>query len=126
MRNRTTPPVSAPGPGNMAQGLMQLKSAVDLIQAALPNLASGSQQHRDALQAVSRLSKHLPQGAPTAGTQQTQLMDLLRSTMRNALMQKIMSQRGGKGGPPGTPDDGGGTQPPGDQSPPPSTPLPGA
>jgi hypothetical protein len=126
MRQRAAPPVSAPGPGNMAQGLMQLKSAVDLIQQALPMLAAGSQQHRDAVQAVSRLSRHLPQGAPTAGAQQTQIMDLLRSTMRNALMQKLMSQRGGQGGPPGTPDGGGGAQPPGDQPPAPSTPLPGA
>jgi hypothetical protein len=110
----------------MAQGIMQMKTAVDMLQACLPNLAAGSQQHRDCVNAIGRLAKHLPQGAPTAGTQQTQLMDLLRSTMRNALMQKIMSQRGGQGGPPGTPDGGGGATPPGDQAPPPSTPLPGA
>ena len=118
--------------GNMAQGLMMLKAAVDMLQQALPQLASGSQQHKDAVQAIGRLARHLPQGAPTAGAQQTQLMDLLRSTMRNALMQKLMSQRGGQGGggggPPGTPDGGGGAGPPGggDEAPPPSTPLPGA
>jgi hypothetical protein len=111
----------------MAQGLMQMKTAVDMLQASLPNLATGSQQHKDCLNAISRLARHLPQGAPTAGTQQTQISDLLRSTIRNALMQKIMSQRGGQGGPPGgTPDGGGGAQPPGDQAPPPATPLPGA
>jgi hypothetical protein len=128
MRQRMSPPVSAPGPGNMAQGLMQMKTAVDMLQASLPNLATGSQQHKDCLNAISRLAKHLPQGAPTAGTQQTQIQDLLRSTMRNALMQRIMSQQGGgQGGPPGgTPDGGGGAQPPGDQAPPPATPLPGA
>ena len=116
--------------GNMAQGLMMLKTAVDMLQQALPQLASGSQQHKDAVQAIGRLARHLPQGAPTAGAQQTQLQDLLRSTMRNALLQKLMGQRGGQGqgaGPPGTPEGGGG--PPGggdDQAPPPSTPLPGA
>lgn len=125
-RQRMSPPVSAPGPGNMAQGLMQLKTAVDLMQAALPNLATGSPQHRDCVRAISSLARHLPQGAPAVGAQQTQLQDLLRSTMRNALMQKIMGQKGG-GGPPGPPDGGGGGMPPdADQSPPPSTPLPGA
>jgi hypothetical protein len=114
-RRSQQPPVSAPGMGNMAQGLMQVKTAVDMLQSALPNLASGSQQHKDVIGAIGRLSRHLPQGAPTAGVQQTQLMDLLRNTVRNAIMQKLMSQRGGQ-------------QPPGqEQQPPvPSTPLPGA
>lgn len=127
-RQRMSPPVSAPGPGNMAQGLMQLKTAVDLMQAALPNLATGSQQHKDCVQAISRLSRHLPQGAPTAGAQQTQIGDLLRSTIRNALMQKLMQQKGSQGGPPGPPDGGGGgAMPPDTEQPPaPSTPLPGA
>lgn len=131
-RQRMAPPVSAPGPGNMAQGLMQLKTAVDMMQAALPNLATGSQQHKDCVKAISSLSRHLPQGAPTAGAQQTQIMDLLKNTVRNALMQRLMLQRqgqgGGQGGPPGPPDGGGGgAMPPGsEQSPTPSTPLPGA
>jgi hypothetical protein len=114
-----SPPVSAAGPGNVAQGLMQLKTAVDMLTSALPNLAAGSQQHRDALRAMQTLSRHLPQGAPTAGVQQTQIGDLLRNTLRNAITQKIMQQRGGgAGGPPG---GGGGPQPPM-----PSTPMPGA
>lgn len=126
------PPVSAPGPGNVANGLMMIKTAVDMLQQALPQLAAGSQQHRDVVQAVGRLARHLPQGAPTAGAQQTQLQDLLRSTIRNALMQKLMASKGGQGGqggPPGPPDGGGGgPMPPtdgGDASTP-STPLPGA
>lgn len=118
-RNRQTAPVSAPGPGNVASGMMLLKSAVDMMQQALPMLPSGSQQHRDVLKALQQLSRHLPQGAPTAGVQQTQLGDMLRNTVRNALMQRLMSQRGGGGAKPGA---GG----PGGAAPPPSTPLPGA
>jgi hypothetical protein len=91
---------------------VQLQNAVAMIQAALPNLPAGSQQHRDALRAVTALSRHLPQGAPSAGVQQTQLGDLLRGTIRNALMQRLMSQRGAQGGGPPPPQ--------------PSTPLPGA
>jgi hypothetical protein len=103
----------------MADGLMRLKTAVDMIQNALPNLPAGSQQHKDALRAVTALSRHLPQGAPTAGVQQTQLGDLLRGTMRNALLQKLMSSQGGPGGPGGGP--AGGMSPPQ-----PSTPMPGS
>ena len=122
-RSRQGAQVSAPGMGNMAQGLMQLKTAVDMLQTALPNLMAGSQQHKDVLNALSRLTRHLPQGAPTAGVQQTQLMDLLRNTVRNALMQKLMGQRGQPpGGPtPGGPPGGCGGEPPAT-----STPLPGA
>jgi hypothetical protein len=92
---------------------MQLKTAVDMIQAALQSLPAGSQQHKDALKAITALSRHLPQGQPTAGAQQTQLGDLLRQTIRNAVMQRIQMRGQGGGG------DGG-------DQPSPSTPLPGA
>ena len=120
-RRGAGPPVSAPGPGNMAQGLMMLKQASDILTAALPNLDPGSPPHKDALRSLTTLSRHLPQGAPTAGVQQTQIGDMLRNTVRNALLQKIMQQRGGQGGGQGGPSPG---MPP--QAPQPSTPLPGA
>jgi len=105
---------------------MGLKSAVDMITQALPNLPAGSQQHKDAIKAIQALSRHLPQGTPTAGVQQTQLGDMLRNTIRNALMQKIIGQQSGNPqGPqgPGGPPSGAAGMP----SPPtPSTPLPGA
>jgi hypothetical protein len=113
----------------MAQGLMMLKNAVDMIHQALPNLDASSPMHKDAVKALTAITKHLPQGAPTAGVQQTQLGDMLRNTIKNALLQKIMAQRqqgGGQGG-----GAGAGQGP--DQSPPgmptqpvPATPLPGA
>lgn len=114
-RQGAQPPVSAPGMGNMAQGLMRIKTAVDMLQSALPSLPVGGQQHRDVLRAVTTLARHLPQGAPTAGVQSTFLQDLLRMTQRNALMQKLRGGGGGAG-PPGQ----------GQQPPVPSTPLPGA
>ena len=103
---------------------MTLKNAVDMMQQALQMLPPGSQQHKDCLKAITSISRHLPQGEPTAGAQQTQLGDILRSTIRNAMLQKVAQTRGiggslGVGG-----GDGGGGG--GDQSaPPPSTPLPG-
>lgn len=83
-----------------------LMQAVGLIQQALSGLQPGSPMHKDALQAATRLSRHASQGQPTAGVQQTQLQDLLRNVLRNALLQRIMSQKGQQGpqpppGPPG-------------------------
>ena len=117
MQQRAGPQASAPGPGDQGNSLMMLKNAVDMIQAALPGLGAGSKSHAAALSALRSLSRFIPQGSPTAGVQQTQLMDLLRNTVRNALMQKMMQQGGGGGG------RGQGQQA---QAPMPSTPMPGA
>jgi len=107
------PDPSTPGPGNQANSLMMLKNAIDLIQQSLGGLDTGTPPHRDALNALRQLSRHIAQGAPTAGVQQTQLGDLLRMIMRSALLQKLRGQQGGGGGQ-------------GPQAPMPSTPLPGA
>jgi len=106
------PDPSTPGPGNQANSLMMLKNAIDLIQQSLGGLDAGTPPHRDALNALRQLSRHIAQGAPTAGVQQTQLGDLLRMIMRSALLQKLRGQQGGGGQ--------------GQQAPMPSTPLPGA
>lgn len=91
---------------------MQVKMALDMLQNALPQLGMGSDVHRDVIQAVTRLSRHLPQGIPTAGAQQGSIQDLMRNTVRNAMMQRLMANQQGGGGAP--------------QPMQPSTPLPGA
>jgi hypothetical protein len=124
-RRQTGPQITAPGMGDHADAMTKVQNAVALIQQALPGLPQGSPIHTAALQAVTRMSRHMAQGAPTVGVQQTQLMDLMRSTMRNALLQKIMgnqAQAGGPGGGPAPPLPGGAPA----QAPMPSTPLPGA
>jgi len=98
-------------------------NALALLQQALPGLMPGSPVHRDALRALNSLSKHVAQGGTTSGVQQTQLQDMLRNTVRNALLQKIMGQQASAqqgGQPAGMPA---GAMP---QAPMPSTPLPGA
>jgi len=89
---------------------MQVKMALDMLQGALPQLGMGGDVHRDVINAINRLSRHLPQGIPTAGAQQTAAQDLVRNTQRNAMLQRIMAQMGQGGG----------------QQPQPSVPLPGA
>jgi hypothetical protein len=101
----------------MADGLGKTKTAVDLLQAALSNFEPGSPQHRDILNALRSLSRHLPQqNAGQTGLQETHLMDLLRKMKQNPVMQALSGLLGGGG-------EGG---PPGPQPPQPSTPLPGA
>lgn len=109
-RRQQGPGVSAPGPGNNADSLVKLQNAIALMQDALQGLPAGSPSHRDVLRALNSLSRHIAQGQPTAGVQQTQLQDMLRNTMKNALLQKIAGNQG-QGKPP---------------APTPSTPLPGA
>ena len=110
MRQRQGPQQSAPGPGAQADALNKLSAAIELIQAALPGLGAGTPPHKDALKAVTALSRHLAQGSPTAGVQKTMFSDMLQGTVRNALLQKLQA---------------GGQNQPGQQPPMPSQPQPG-
>ena len=108
------PQASAPGEGDQGNAMMLIKNGLDLLQQALGSLDHSTPIYRDTLNAMSRITRHLSQGAPTAGVQQTQLGDLLRMVMRTAMLQKLRGQQG---------QAGGGQQA---QPPMPSTPLPGA
>lgn len=118
-RRQQGPQVSAPGPGDQANSMSMLQNAIAMMQQALPGLGTGTPAYRDTLRALQSLSRHIAQGQPTAGLQQTQIGDLLRGVARNALLAKIMQahrQQQEQGG-----GDQGGPAPPM-----PSTPLPGA
>ena len=126
-RASQNPQMSAPGPGNTANSMNQLLTAIQQIQQAIQGLQPGTPLHRDALQAVTRLSRHLPQGAPTAGVQMTGMRDLIRQISQSPFMAQVMQQlSGGGGGGAGGRNQGGpaGAQP--NLAPMPSTPLPGA
>lgn len=120
-RQQNSPPVTAPGPGNMAQGMMMMTNAHGLLTQALQNFPAGSPQWKDVHKALGMIAKHMSQGAPGAGVQQTQLGDMLKSVVRNMFLQKIMQSRSQSPG--GKPDEPGGSAP---GIPSPATPLPGA
>jgi hypothetical protein len=119
-RSRMGPQVSAPGPGNQADSMNLIISAIQTLKQAGLGLQPGSRIHNDVFRTISQLSRHLGGAAgigPAAGIQQTMLGDQLKRTVQGALLSKIMGQQGqggkpGQGGPP--------------QAPMPSTPLPGA
>jgi hypothetical protein len=128
------PQVSAPGPGDMSNSTTLIMQAYGLLKQAIPGLQPGSPIEQDVMKITQRLSRHLPQGQPALGVQQTQLQDLLRNVLKNALLSKIMGQMKppGQGAAGGPGEAGGGPAPPGAppgamaQAPTPSTPLPGA
>jgi hypothetical protein len=122
------PQTSAPGPGDQASAMTMVTTALGMLNQAIPGLQPGQPIYRDVLRAAQMLSKHAAQGGPGAGVQATQLQDLLRNVMKNALLSRIMGQQQQKPGG-GSPDQPAGASPlPGAsaQAPMPSTPLPGA
>jgi hypothetical protein len=127
-RNQMGPQISAPGPGNMADAMTKIQQAIGILQQALPGLPLGQKLHTDVTRSIGNLSRHLGGQAgmgPAAGVQKTSLMDQLRDTIRNQMLQRVLGQQGqarpgaGAGGPAGP-------QPPGGPPPMPSTPFPGS
>ena len=120
-RQQMGPQPTAPGPGNMAQGISLLNQAHGFLAQAVAMFPPGSPQSKDVLDAMKRLGRHMSQTAPTAGVQMTQMGDMMRGITRNAVLQNIMQrlgQGGSQGGPPQAMGGGG--------APPPSAPLPGS
>jgi hypothetical protein len=112
----------------MASAMNDLNTAIQLMQKAMMSLPAGSPLHKDVNSAIGRMSRHLPQGAPTEGVQLTGLKDLLRNVMQGGFLGKIMQQMGqGQAGQPGGgPDQSAGPSPNLAMQGTPSTPLPGA
>jgi len=80
-------PMAAPqgNPGNAMAAVSKIKSALTLLQEALPAIPMGSDVHGDVLKAVSMLAKHA--SSDQQGTDQQQITQLM------ALMQKLAQQR---------------------------------
>lgn len=112
-------PASPPtgNPGEMAQAVAQLREAVRIIEKALPRLQVGSEPHKEAVKAISGLSKAVPATEEMPGIQNSTLMGMQRSAKEGAQMQALMRMMGaqGGGGGGGAPGAGGppGMMPPG-------------
>lgn len=114
------PQPSAPGPGDNASAMNKIMQALAMIQQAQVGLPPGSPLHKDVVDAVKRLSRHLPAGKPTAGVQLTGVQDMMKQIMSGGFLPQILQQlaKGGGG------DGSAGAQP--SLAPNPSMPLPGA
>lgn len=109
-RQQMGPQPTAPGPGDMSQGTVLMTQAHGLLTQALQMFPGQSQQYKDVHRALGVLGRHMSQNAPTAGAQQTNIMDQIRNIAKNTLLQHIMSSggQGASGGPPGGGGPGGG------------------
>jgi hypothetical protein len=116
--------VHSSNPGLAAKSLAQVGEAIRILELALPNVPPGTPVHKDVLDSISKLAKHVPAGSQVNGVQMTELADLQRSASQNAMLQAVMRQSaqpggpggpGGAGAPPAIPQPGGppGGMPPG-------------
>lgn len=103
-------PVSAPtgNPGKSAAALAKAREAVKLLEAALPDLPTGSDPYKAVLSSIQGISKHISPADEVPGVQQTALRDLQQSAGKGAMMQQLMRSMGGGEGAPGA---GGGAAP---------------
>lgn len=100
---------SAPGPGNMGDGMQKVSYALQALMEAQKSFPPGTPAFKDINQAIGRLQRHMAQGSPAAGSQMTFLRDLIRGLMRNFNLQQVMAQAGGQGN--ASPAMGGGPSP---------------
>lgn len=113
----STGPASPPtaNPGLQADASSKIREAVHLLEMALPNLPTGSEQHKAAIDSLSKLSKAFPATEEQPGIQKTQLLGLAQRAQQQAMLQQVMRQaqsaqpQPGAGGP--SPDAGGGQAP---------------
>jgi len=100
-------PMMAPqgNPGNALAAASKVKSAVTLLQEALPAIPMGSDVHNDVLKAVGMLAKHAENQPATDQSQITQLMALIQrlaTQQPNAALQR-MAQPASPNSPPALP-----------------------
>jgi hypothetical protein len=117
-RQQQTPQPTTPGAGDQGDSLMMVKQAMEMLQQALNGLGAGTPAYRAAVRSLGLLNQHLPQGAPTAGVQQTFQKDIARRLAKNWLLQQVNANQQAGGGAGGGGGQGG--------QPMPATPLPGA
>ena len=95
-----TGPVSAPGAqaGTHAQGMTQVKTALEMLQKALPGIPMGSDLHKEVMKAISGISKNMT-GDSGGGDVMQQLAQLARSAQadpaRAAAMRAVPPTPGG-------------------------------
>jgi hypothetical protein len=84
--------VASSNPGLAAKSLAQIGQAIQILEMALPNVPAGAPVHKDVLDAIQKLAKHVPAGSQVHGVQMTELADMQRSAQQNAMLQAVMRQ----------------------------------
>lgn len=89
-------PASPPtgNPGLMADAMSKVRTCVDMLEAALPGLELGTDQHKAVLKAITDLSKVVPATEAVPGVQTAQLAGLQQSAQQSAPLQAIARAMG--------------------------------
>ena len=87
-----TPPTG--NPGLAADAMSKVREVVHLLELALPNLPTGSDPHKDVLDAIGKLSKSVPPSEGIPGIQTTQLAGLQRQAQQSAPLQALARAMG--------------------------------
>jgi hypothetical protein len=115
--------VPSANPGAQAAALSEVRTAIQILEKALPGLGTGTEPYTAALNAIKALARHASPSSEIPGQQQTALRNLQANAGRDQGLQQLMRSMGGAqggapggmpgGGPQGMPGMGGGTPPTG-------------
>jgi len=98
-RLRGPSPAALPGLGAQADGLGDVRTAIGLLQAALPKLGMGSEVHKAVVKAIQSVSPHLPgDGGDASKLHLAQLAQLADNVRRHAMLAHL--QQNAAGAPP--------------------------
>ena len=106
------PPMGGAGPatmptqmhGSQQQGMAALKTALEALQKALPQLPMGSALHQSVVKALGDIAKHLEKDGGAGGDQagiMQQIMEMARAAKTQPNMAAMMPGGAPAGGPPG-------------------------
>ncbi len=84
-------------------GLAQLGLIVKLMEEAIPKVGATSEAGRDLLQALTRLSKHIPPGAVSPAAEKNQMESMMLKQAQAGPQIAAMRQGGAGGAPPPAP-----------------------
>ena len=97
-RLRGPSPAMLPGMGAQADGLGDVRTAIGMLQAALPKISMGSEAHKAIVKAIQLVSPHIPGGDDTTKLHLAQLAQLADNARRHAMLAHL--QQAGAGGAP--------------------------
>jgi hypothetical protein len=97
-----SPAVGAtPNKGFEAQGLQRLGVVLKQLEQLLPLVGAASEIGKDVMGCLTKLSKHVPEGAVTPAAEKNTLEAAQRQNMQNSQMQsQLRAQQGAQGQPP--------------------------
>lgn len=87
-----SPAVGAtPNRGFEAQGVQRLGAVIKMLEQLIPMVGAVSEIGKDVMQAITKLSKHIPAGAVTPQAERNTLEAAQIRNMQNSQLQQLQS-----------------------------------